>query len=140
MQVDPEAAPQIPWIVLTSDATDSPTRAFFEKRDYFGLDVSQVKPFQSFQEDHGLVHPSMFFSRSRSLFVGCEHANIVLEIAVTSMLHEDLKRLFQLVSTSKLHDLNSCLNSYNHRRKLSPAELEIVGSFCVWNLSHLTFG
>lgn len=59
MQVDPEAAPQIPWIVLTSDATDAPTRAFFEERDYFGLDVSQVKPFPSSQEDYGIVHPSV---------------------------------------------------------------------------------
>lgn len=40
--VDPEATPQIPWIVLTSDSTDAPTQAFFEEKDYFGLDVSQV--------------------------------------------------------------------------------------------------
>ncbi|KAG0567627.1 hypothetical protein KC19_7G149500 [Ceratodon purpureus] len=41
-QVYPEAAPQIPWIVLTSDATDAPTRAFFDEKEYFGLDESQV--------------------------------------------------------------------------------------------------
>lgn len=41
-QVYPEAAPQIPWIVLTSDATDVSTRSFFEKKEYFGLKESQV--------------------------------------------------------------------------------------------------
>lgn len=30
------------WYVLTSDATDAPTRAFFEERDYFGLKRENV--------------------------------------------------------------------------------------------------
>lgn len=47
MQVYPEAAPQIPWIVLTSDATDVSTRSFFEKKEYFGLKESQVKLFSA---------------------------------------------------------------------------------------------
>jgi UDP-N-acetylglucosamine pyrophosphorylase len=38
----PGVKPQIPWLVLTSDATDVPTRAFFEENSYFGLDESQV--------------------------------------------------------------------------------------------------
>jgi hypothetical protein len=33
---------QIPWIVMTSDATDLPTRTFFEEKHFFGLDKSQV--------------------------------------------------------------------------------------------------
>ncbi|KAH9550882.1 hypothetical protein CY35_10G095000 [Sphagnum magellanicum] len=38
----PGVRPQIPWLVLTSDATDVATRAFFEENAYFGLDESQV--------------------------------------------------------------------------------------------------
>lgn len=56
MQVDPEATPQIPWIVLTSDATDAPTQAFFEEKDYFGLDGSQVKWLPSSQADCRLCY------------------------------------------------------------------------------------
>ncbi|KAG0579776.1 hypothetical protein M758_4G124000 [Ceratodon purpureus] len=33
---------RIPWLVMTSDATDSATRAFFEEKAFFGLDKSQV--------------------------------------------------------------------------------------------------
>jgi UDP-N-acetylglucosamine pyrophosphorylase len=33
---------QIPWIVMTSDATDLPTRTFFEEKHFFGLGKSQV--------------------------------------------------------------------------------------------------
>jgi UDP-N-acetylglucosamine pyrophosphorylase len=40
--VDPEFTPFIPWIVMTSDATDAPTRLFFEENGFFGLDESQV--------------------------------------------------------------------------------------------------
>lgn len=35
---------QIPWIVMTSDATDLPTRTFFEEKHFFGLGKSQVCP------------------------------------------------------------------------------------------------
>lgn len=38
----PGVRPQIPWLVLTSDATDVATRAFFEENAYFSLDESQV--------------------------------------------------------------------------------------------------
>ncbi|CAM6065061.1 unnamed protein product [Sphagnum tenellum] len=38
----PGVKPQIPWLVLTSDATDVPTGAFFEENAYFGLNESQV--------------------------------------------------------------------------------------------------
>jgi UDP-N-acetylglucosamine pyrophosphorylase len=40
--VDPEFTPFIPWIVMTSDATDELTRQFFEENSFFGLDESQV--------------------------------------------------------------------------------------------------
>ncbi len=33
---------RIPWIVMTSDATDTATRAFFEENSYFGLEKSQA--------------------------------------------------------------------------------------------------
>jgi hypothetical protein len=38
---------------LTSDATDAPTRAFFDEKEYFGLDESQVKPILAFQRIAG---------------------------------------------------------------------------------------
>ncbi|KAL3700076.1 hypothetical protein R1sor_018098 [Riccia sorocarpa] len=34
--------PCIPWIVMTSDATDASTRAYFEDNEFWGLDRSQV--------------------------------------------------------------------------------------------------
>ncbi|KAL2651794.1 hypothetical protein R1flu_019922 [Riccia fluitans] len=34
--------PRIPWIVMTSDATDMSTRAYFEDNKFWGLDKSQV--------------------------------------------------------------------------------------------------
>ncbi|CAM6105139.1 unnamed protein product [Calypogeia fissa] len=40
--VDPEFNPFIPWIIMTSDATDIPTRQYFQEKDFFGLDESQV--------------------------------------------------------------------------------------------------
>ena len=33
----------LPWVVLTSPATDAATRRFFERRDFLGLDPSQVR-------------------------------------------------------------------------------------------------
>ena len=72
---------------MTSDVTDAPTRAFFDEKEYFGLDESQVKPFLAFQKiaDYGVVHFSMFF-RIRSLFIGCDHASIVPKGCVIIML------------------------------------------------------
>ena len=32
----------VPWYVMTSDVNDGPTRAFFEKNNYFGLDKADV--------------------------------------------------------------------------------------------------
>lgn len=37
-----ETKRRIPWVVMTSDATDSATRAFFEEKSFFGLEKSQV--------------------------------------------------------------------------------------------------
>lgn len=67
MQVDPEADPQIPWIVMTSDATDAPTRTFFEEKDYFGLDPSQVKPCP-------------FAGYGLHISIACEHTRMVFEL------------------------------------------------------------
>ena len=35
----------VPWYIMTSDANDAATRAFFEKHDFFGLDNSDVMFF-----------------------------------------------------------------------------------------------
>lgn len=35
----------VPWYVMTSPINDAPTRAFFEEKDYFGLDPANVKLF-----------------------------------------------------------------------------------------------
>jgi UDP-N-acetylglucosamine/UDP-N-acetylgalactosamine diphosphorylase len=35
-------AAQIPWYVMTSPATDAPTRAYFDERKYFGLPLEDV--------------------------------------------------------------------------------------------------
>jgi UDP-N-acetylglucosamine/UDP-N-acetylgalactosamine diphosphorylase len=37
-----ETKRRIPWVVMTSDATDSATRAFFEEKAFFGLEKSQA--------------------------------------------------------------------------------------------------
>ncbi|TWT56099.1 UTP--glucose-1-phosphate uridylyltransferase [Allorhodopirellula solitaria] len=36
----------IPWYIMTSDATDAPTRDYFEANDYFGIDRDQVVIFK----------------------------------------------------------------------------------------------
>jgi UDP-N-acetylglucosamine/UDP-N-acetylgalactosamine diphosphorylase len=41
-----EAGRAIPWYIMTSDANDAPTRAFFAKNHYFGLDPQNVVFFQ----------------------------------------------------------------------------------------------
>jgi UDP-N-acetylglucosamine/UDP-N-acetylgalactosamine diphosphorylase len=41
-----DAGKPIPWYVMTSDANDAATRAFFKKSDYFGLDERDVFFFQ----------------------------------------------------------------------------------------------
>lgn len=33
---------QIPWLVMTSDATDTPTQKYFEEKAFFGLEKSQA--------------------------------------------------------------------------------------------------
>ena len=40
-----DAGKPIPWYIMTSDINDAPTRAFFEKSDYFGYDKSLVRFF-----------------------------------------------------------------------------------------------
>ncbi|HZZ43846.1 MAG TPA: UDPGP type 1 family protein [Tepidisphaeraceae bacterium] len=41
-----DAGKSIPWYLMTSDANDAATRAFFKKHDYFGLDERNVFFFQ----------------------------------------------------------------------------------------------
>ena len=36
----------IPWYIMTSDATDSETREFFEKHQYFGLNGKNITFFK----------------------------------------------------------------------------------------------
>jgi len=36
----------VPWYIMTSDANDAPTRAFFKQHSYFGLDPSDVFFFE----------------------------------------------------------------------------------------------
>src|SRR5690606_30109098 len=41
-----EAGRSIPWYIMTSDINDAPTRAFFQKHDYFGYEPKDVFFFQ----------------------------------------------------------------------------------------------
>jgi UDP-N-acetylglucosamine/UDP-N-acetylgalactosamine diphosphorylase len=41
-----DAGRSIPWYIMTSDANDAPTRAFFEKNNYFGFPKQDVFFFQ----------------------------------------------------------------------------------------------
>ena len=36
----------LPWYIVTSDATDAPTRAYFQEEDYFGLPREDVRVFR----------------------------------------------------------------------------------------------
>lgn len=51
---------RIPWIVMTSDATDSATRAFFEEKAFFGLEKSQARLW-----NHKLISVRDFVTRVR---------------------------------------------------------------------------
>ncbi|MEM9586656.1 MAG: UDPGP type 1 family protein [Planctomycetota bacterium] len=37
---------KIPWYIMTSEATDQPTREYFEANDYLGLDAGQIRIFK----------------------------------------------------------------------------------------------
>jgi UDP-N-acetylglucosamine/UDP-N-acetylgalactosamine diphosphorylase len=41
-----DAGKQIPWYIMTSDANDAATRAFFEKNNHFGYDPANIVIFQ----------------------------------------------------------------------------------------------
>jgi UDP-N-acetylglucosamine/UDP-N-acetylgalactosamine diphosphorylase len=45
----------LPWYIMTSFATDAPTKEFFEKNNFFGLEKDQVIFFK--QEEFPCITP-----------------------------------------------------------------------------------
>jgi UDP-N-acetylglucosamine/UDP-N-acetylgalactosamine diphosphorylase len=82
----------LPWYVMTSDATDRPTKEYFEKHAWFGLPREDVQFFQqrmmaALDRDLRLV----LVAKDRILLSPNGHGGTLLALAETGML-DDMER------------------------------------------------
>lgn len=83
---------QMPWYVMTSAATDAPTRAFFTENDFFGLDRDDVFFFEQgvmpAVDDHGKI---LMSDRHQIALSPNGHGGSLLAMRTEGVL-EDAKR------------------------------------------------
>ena len=135
----------IPWYVMTSEVNDAPTRAFFEKSDYFGYPKSDVFFFQQGMMPAFSMDSSLLLGEKDSLALSPDGHGGSLRALDRSGALADMKRrgvehlsYFQvdnpLVYTIDplflgMHDLTGSEMSSKIVPKAGP--LEKVGNFCV---------
>jgi UDP-N-acetylglucosamine/UDP-N-acetylgalactosamine diphosphorylase len=135
----------IPWYIMTSDANDARTRAFFEENDYFGYPKEDVFFFQQGMMPAFNFDGSLLLEAKDSLALSADgHGGSLRAIGKSGAL-EDMKRrgivhlsyfqvdnpLIQIIDPLflGLHDLTGSEMSSKTITKAGP--LEKVGNFCV---------
>ena len=82
----------IPWYVMTSEVNDAPTRAFFEKHDYFGLPKGDVVFFVQGMMPAFDMSGKMLLAEKDSLALSADgHGGSLKAVARTGAL-DDMKR------------------------------------------------
>jgi UDP-N-acetylglucosamine/UDP-N-acetylgalactosamine diphosphorylase len=138
-----DAGRSIPWYIMTSDANDAATRAFFEKHDYFGYPKQDVFFFQQGMMPAFDMNGKMLLAEKDSLALSPDgHGGSLRALAKSGALADMKKRgvehlsYFQvdnpLVHTIDplflgLHDLTGSEMSSKMIPKAGP--LEKVGNF-----------
>lgn len=110
MQIYPDSRPQIPWLVLTSDTTDGPTRNYFEEKKFFGLDESQVhliltlkghegirKPMYNWGMDLGMAYVQYIYVRSKYMCTNLYIAGYVVKVCM-NMCGSMVQQFFHCVT------------------------------------------
>jgi len=135
----------IPWYIMTSEANDAATRAFFRKHNYFGLDPANVFPFQQGMMPAFSIDGKLLLAEKSSLALSPDgHGGSLRALARSGALDDMKKRGVQHVSYFQidnplvhaidplyigLHDLTGSDMSSKTIAKAGP--LEKVGNFCL---------
>ncbi len=139
------AGKAIPWYIMTSDANDAATRAFFEKNHFFGYDPANIRFFQQGMMPAFGLDGQMLLGEKDSLALSPDgHGGSLRALersgALADMRQRGVEHLsyFQvdnpLVHTIDplflgLHDLTGSEMSSKTIPKANP--LEKVGNFCI---------
>ena len=140
-----DAGRPIPWYIMTSDANDAATRAFFQKNNHFGLDPANIFIFQQGMMPAFDFHGHMLLGEKDSLALSPDGHGGSLRALKKSGALDDMKKrgvehlsYFQvdnpLVHTIDplflgLHDLTGSEMSSKTIPKAEP--LEKVGNFAI---------
>lgn len=136
----------IPWYIMTSEANDAATRAFFEKHNYFGLDKSLVRFFpQGMMPAFDAKTGELLLQSKDSLAVAADgHGGSFRALRKSGALDDMKARGIEHLSYFQvdnpivkvidplfigLHDLTGSEMSSKTITKAGP--LEKVGNFCV---------
>ena len=135
----------IPWYIMTSDANDAATQAFFAKHDFFGLRPEDVFFFQQGMMPAFSIDGKLLLSRKDSLALSPDGHGGSLRALKRSGALDDMKQrgvehlcYFQIDNPIVhcidplfigLHDLSNSEMSSKTISKAGP--LEKVGNFCM---------
>lgn len=87
-----DAGKPVPWYIMTSDVNDGPTREFFKKNNYFGLDPKDVTFFQQGMMPAFGMDGKMLLASKDSLALSPDgHGGSLRAIARSGAL-QDMKR------------------------------------------------
>ena len=139
------AGKPIPWYVMTSDINDAPTRAFFEKNNYFGYDKNHVRFFPQGMMPAFAMTGEMLLGARDSLALSPDgHGGSLRALRKSGALDDMRQRGVEHLSYFQvdnaivhtidplflgLHDLTGSEMSSKTIAKAGP--LEKVGNFCV---------
>ena len=135
----------VPWYIMTSDINDAPTKAFFQKHNYFGYDPANVFFFQQGMMPAFAMDGKMLLAEKDSLALSPDgHGGSLRAIARSGALADMKKRGVEHLSYFQvdnplvrcidplfigLHDLTGCEMASKTIAKAGP--LEKVGNFCL---------
>ncbi|HEX8340973.1 MAG TPA: UDPGP type 1 family protein [Tepidisphaeraceae bacterium] len=139
------AGKPIPWYVMTSDINDAPTRAFFEKNNYFGYDKNHVRFFpQGMMPAFAMTGEMLLGARDALALSPDGHGGSLRALRKSGALDDMRGRGVEHLSYFQvdnaivhtidplflgLHDLTGSEMSSKTIAKAGP--LEKVGNFCV---------